>query len=368
MGREKLINFFYQTAILPITSHSPETTHDAVFRLLSCFERSDWFLKILRREFDTHNAEKLAVEAMGLKFPTPFSLAGGLIKYGEGACAMAMLGSGGLEAGTFTLHERRGNPRARKELLPDGRLINVKRIKRFADGTVINRMGFPNPGIEEGLRNLDRARQKAPIPIGINIGPNPDLTSYEDVMVDLKRNFEIVSQSQPPWITLNVSCPNIEEGQDRCARMEETLRLIKDCGQISGIPTLIKIGPDMNQEEIRSIVDEVKQGSYAGIIATNTTVDRTGPREKYAFIKQGGLSGPLLFERSLETVKLVREFDRQFGGEPLTIIGCGGIDSVGKWLQMKDAGANLCQIMTGFIFGGPYFFKRMNRDYLSYLS
>lgn len=85
MGKEKLIDFFYKNAVLPITSHFPEITHDLVFRFLDCFERSDWFLKTLRTEFGTHDTDKLSVKAMGLEFPNPFILASGLIKYGGGA-------------------------------------------------------------------------------------------------------------------------------------------------------------------------------------------------------------------------------------------------------------------------------------------
>lgn len=300
-------------------------------------------------------------------------MAGGLIKYGPGACTIGAMGVGGIEAGTFTLQSRIGNPRVQKELLPDGRKIRVKRIERFTDGTIINWMGLPNPGIKQGLENLEPARERSGVPLGINISVSPGLTDLCAKLQDLGQSLELVYDFGSSWITFNASCPNVEQGSSREDVLKETHRLMQVFDQIiSGIekrtkmpiPAFVKIGPDLTKEEVRLFVDWAKQCAFAGIIATNTTVDRTGPRNKYSDIPKGGLSGPLLFEKSLETVKSARNFDRELGGSPFVIVGCGGVDSIEKWQKMKEAGADLCQVMSGFIFDGPYFFKKMNRDYL----
>lgn len=371
MGKERLVDLIYQKAVLPLTSGSPEAAHDAVFTVIKYLERSDLFLEALRREFGVESARPLAVEALGIEFPSPFLLAGGLVKYGPGACTIGAMGAGGIEAGTFTWQRRVGNPRVREETIFDGRKIRVRRIERFSDGTIINWMGLPNPGTTKGVENLRQTRERIGVPLGVNVGVSPGLTDFCAKMQDLGQSLEAVYSLGPDWITFNASCPNVERGSSREEMMADTHRLMQGFDQIVAgiekrtkrvIPALVKIGPDMSEDEIRFFVDWTKQCAFAGIIASNTTVDRTGSREKYAYIAKGGLSGPLLFEKSLETVKLARNFDRELGGSPLVIVGCGGVDSIEKWQKMKAAGADLCQVMTGFIFGGPYFFKKMNRD------
>lgn len=375
MNKENTATFLYRKTVLPSTAPFCEQTHNTTFLLLEHLQNSNSFLKLLRKEFQL-NEERLRVNALGIEFSNPFLLAAGMDKDARAVSALATFGLGGIETGSFTLWFRKGNPQIREEILPNGGVIKVKRMERFPDGTVINWMGFPGVGTAKAVENLKVSREKAPIPVGVNIAASPGLMSERAKIEDLRMSLELIYPLKPAWITFNISCPNVEE-VDRDRKILEAMLLIGgfareaevlEKGLRLKVPRLIKFGPDMWSDEIGTMVKVTKENNYDGIVATNVTVDRTGSREKYAFIKKGGLSGPLLFEKSLATVRLVRQFDREFGGEPLVIIGCGGIDSVEKWIQMKNAGADLCQILTGFVFGGPYFFKKLNRKYLNNLQ
>lgn len=372
MNKENVASFLYRKIVLPSTAPFSEETHDATSLLLEHLQRSDVFLGLLKNEFNLRD-ERLRVNALGVEFPSPFLLAAGIDKDAKAVSALSRFGLGGIEVGSFTLQPRKGNPLVRKEILPSGQTMKVKRIERFPDGTVINWMGFPGIGTEKAVENLKVNREKTTVPTGVGIAVTPGLEGNRDKMRDLGLSLKLVYPLKPDWITLNVSCPNVNDNAIRGWVMEEAMMLITgfarraeslEKGLGFRVPRLVKIGPDMNSNEIRKIIKSTKQTNYDGIVATNTTIDRTGSREKYAYIRKGGLSGPLLFEKSLKTVRLVRQFDRKLDGKPLVIIGCGGIDSIEKWSQMKDAGADLCQILTGFVFGGPYFFKKLNRNYL----
>lgn len=373
--RERLATSFYKKVILSSTAPFSEKTHNVVLLALRRLQKSE-VLEVLREELQVDD-ERLKVNVLGLEFPNPFILAAGMDKDGIVIPAFTTFGLGGIEAGSFTLQGREGNPQIREETQPDGRRIKVKRMKRFSDGTVINWMGFPGVGTKKGVENLKGGMKGARVPVGVNIAATPELESEEEKINDITQSLELVYPLKPSWMTLNISCPNVEDVKGRRQKMEEGLLMVDVFAVKSRsleeeldfrIPALVKIGPDMNPEEIWTLVRQTKELGYDGIVATNTTVDRTGPRRKFAHIKKGGLSGPLLFEKSLQTVRVVKEFDQRLPGKPLVIMGCGGVDSAGRWLQMREAGADLCQILTGFVFGGPYFFKKLNREYLQSLN
>ncbi len=373
-----IVTSLYRNVFLPATARfpGPERTHEATLFILRQFQRSDTFINLLRQEFQLFD-ERLKVDAFGVEFPSPFLLPAGMVKDGVAVPVMAALGVGGIEVGSFTLQKRKGNPRVREEELADGKMIKIRRIERFSDGTVINWMGFPGVGTAKGKHNLETAIQTAGVPVGINLAVSPGLQSMEIKKLDLGESLTLVYQLHPKWITLNISCPNVEEGEDRALKLGEGLELIKYTARMMDVlgnehnfyvPRLVKIGPDMNYSEISTLVYLAKKFQYQGIVATNTTVDRTGSRERYAYIEKGGLSGPLLFEKALNTVRLVRDIDKELGGDRLALIACGGISSVEDWLQMKEAGADLCQILTGFVLGGPYFWKKLNQEYLGQMQ
>lgn len=137
MNKENVATFLYQKVVLPSTAPSCEQTHNTTLLLLEYLQRSDVFLRLLRREFQL-NDEKLKVNALGIEFPSPFLLAAGMDKDARAVAALTTFGIGGIEAGSFTWQARRGNPRVREETLPNGQTIEVKGLERFSDGTVIN--------------------------------------------------------------------------------------------------------------------------------------------------------------------------------------------------------------------------------------
>ena len=369
MSKERFANLLYKHAILPVTSFDPEATHDLLFKVFSRFEKSDLFLKAVKQEFGIED-RKLVVEMMGIEFPSTILLAAGIVKYGPGACIIAAMGAGGEDIGTFTFQKTDGNPKV--ETFPDGRKVKVKRIRRFPDGTIVNWMGLPNLGTEKGVENIKNVQDKICKPFGFNLAPTPGLGDIESSVADLRQSLEIVYRIHPSWNTLNLHCPNTldSEKQKRIDEAVQTMRgFAKAADTIEArtgiiIPKIAKIGPDMTPEDIKLIVLTAKECNFQAIKATNTTTDRTGEREKYAAYK-GGLSGPLLFERSLSTMEQVTKFDRELGGDPLVKIACGGIGSFDKLKKIQRAGADLFECATPFIFGGPYFWKRMNRDYLN---
>lgn len=371
MSKERIASFLYQKVVLPSTSPFCETAHEVTFKLLEQLQQSDFLLNVSRREFGFDD-KRLVVEALGLEFPSPFLLAAGIDKDARAIPALATLGVGGLESGSYTWEKREGNPKIRKEKLDNGRVVRVKRLERFPDGTIINWMGFPGVGTRQATANFEKARPKTQIPVGVSVAVSPDQKINRDEEIDLKMSLGLIYPRKPDWLTFNVSCPNCSDHY-REIMMVKTEKLMtffaKEANLLADqsdfrIPILVKLSPDMTTDQIERLVLKAKEEEFDGIVATNTTTDRTDLPKEYAGIKKGGISGPLLFERALETVRQVRKADRKLGGKPLVIMGGGGVDSVEKWVKMQEAGADLCQILTGFVFGGPYFFKNMNRQAL----
>jgi dihydroorotate dehydrogenase len=372
MSKENLVTAVYK-GILPLTSGNPEIAHNLVFSTLKRVDNYDCILDSLRREFKVDNMPRITIDTLKADFYSPYLLAAGLIKTGVGAATITQLGVGGIDAGTFTLQRWDGNPLTRKEKGFDGKEISINRIKRYKDGTIINRMGLPNPGIGNAIKTLESVREKISEPIFLNVSADPSLKDKEAIRKNLKDVLTLAYIYKPVAITLNVSCPNVEMGEDREERLRDVLWTIKAAGEILDeleakfkyrVPRLAKIGPDMVPEEIKEFVRTVKENHYEGIVATNTTTDRTGDRFKYANNPNCGLSGPYLLGKSLGTVRLVRKYDKELGGTPLVVIGCGGINSYEDYQKMRDAGSDdIVELMSGFIFGGPYFFKKLNSEY-----
>jgi len=373
MNKEQLITGVYKKILLPLTSGNPEKIHNAIFSIMNHSDYSETILNGLKNEFRLSNMPKVSIDALKTEFPSPFLLAGGLLKTGVGAATIAKFGPGGVDIGTLTLQRRDGNLPTRKEKLSDGKEITVRRIERFKDGTIINWMGLPNPGIKEAIETLRSMREKIDVPIILNISPDPLLKDKEAIAKNLIEVLTPAYIYKPDAITVNISCPNVETGENREERHEDALWTIKTAAKILDdlevkfkyrIPRLAKIGPDMFPKEIKEFIRATKENHYEGIVATNTTSDRTGARAKYAYIQKGGLSGPYLREKSLETVRLAREYDKESGGLPLIIIGCGGISTYKDYQQMRKAGSDeIVELMSGFIFGGPYFFKKLNAEH-----
>ena len=284
-----------------------------------------------------------AVEAMGLKFPNPVGLAAGLDKNGAHVDALAALGFGFIEIGTVTPRPQPGNPKPRMF-----RIVQKKAI--------INRLGFNNYGVDKLLSNISTAQfpQRGGI-LGINIGKNFDTpieNAVDDYLICLERVYSAAS-----YVTVNISSPNTKNLRELqkddaldalLGRLKaEQARLAEKHGKY--VPLALKIAPDLEDAQIQSIADLLRQHRMDGVIATNTTLSRDGVEGWLHADETGGLSGAPLFTRSTAVLKKLAV---ALAGE-LPIIGVGGIMSGEDAVAKLEAGASLVQIYSGFIYRGP---------------
>lgn len=324
----------------------PENVHYFVVKRLKWF--NDYFpfgKTILRSSFDIH-LKGLEREVFGLKFRNPVGLAAGFDKNGEYVEAMSNLGFGFIEVGTVTPLPQPGNDKPRMFRLQD-------------DDALINRMGFNNKGVDVMAERLRLLKDKAPgIIVGGNIGKNkatPNQDAVKDYIKCFDRLFDVVD-----YFVVNVSSPNtpgLRELQEK-EPLKALLNTLQQRNNKNGIsrPILLKIAPDLTNQQLDDIIDIVKETGIAGVIATNTTVDRDGLySEELIKCQMGGLSGKPLAKRSTEVIKYLSEKSNK--GFP--IIGVGGIHSPEDAKEKLAAGAALIQLYTGFIYEGPGLIKRI---------
>lgn len=297
------------------------------------------------------------VEVMGLRFPGPVGLAAGMDKDACHVDQLARLGFGSVEVGTLTPRAQPGNPRPR--------LFRLK-----PDHALINRMGFNNGGVEAAV---ERLRKRTPgIIVGGNIGRNKD-TPNERAAEDYLTCF-VALHPVVDYFVVNVSSPNtpgLRALQEKGPLLDLLLQLRRKGEELSGggtpRPILLKIAPDLTDEQLDDIVDVVQASGIAGVIATNTTIARDGLRTSKAevdAIGAGGLSGAPLRARSTRVVRYLR----QRLPRPYVIIGVGGIDSAEAAIEKLDAGADLVQVYSGLVYQGPSLLDRINNAYLQWKS
>ncbi|WP_299288143.1 quinone-dependent dihydroorotate dehydrogenase [uncultured Mucilaginibacter sp.] len=338
----------------------PEKIHHFVTTSLKSFNRFPGVAKLSRTVFTLENPS-LEREVFGLKFKNPIGLAAGFDKNGELMGEMANLGFGFVEVGTVTPLPQPGNPKPR-----------MFRLKE--DGALINRMGFNNLGVDVVAERIRRYRQSAPrtsnlkpqtphLVIGGNIGKNKN-TPNEDAVSDyvkcFDRLFDVVD-----YFVVNVSSPNtpgLRELQEKepLKKLLQTLQQRNRKNDVSR-PILLKIAPDLTNEQLDDITEIVKESGIAGVIATNTTIGREGLISPQKIKNEtGGLSGKPLTKRSTEVIRYLSEKS----GKAFPIIGVGGIHSAADALEKLEAGASLVQLYTGFIYEGPGLIKRINQRLL----
>jgi dihydroorotate dehydrogenase len=282
----------------------------------------------------TASHPELAVEVFGLRFPNPLGLAAGFDKNGEVPDAMLGLGFGFTEIGTVTPRPQQGNPRPR-----------LFRLKE--DEAVINRMGFNNEGHAAALRRLETRKGRGGI-VGVNIGANKD---SDDRIGDYVKGIEAFSHLAC-YFTVNISSPNtpgLRALQSR-AELETLLARLNDArgGQAKRPPMLLKIAPDLRDDELEDIAAACGGGNVDGIIVSNTTLSRDGLRSALKD-EQGGLSGrPLL---ALSTLQLAKIFLLTNGAIPL--IGAGGVHDAPSAALKIAAGASLVQLYSALVYKGP---------------
>lgn len=312
----------------------PETAHHVTLEGLQLAYKSG-----LSPLFKAQNTEK-PIDVMGLHFDNPVGLAAGLDKNGDYIDALAALGFGFIEIGTVTPRPQPGNPKPRLFRLPEHQAI-------------LNRMGFNNKGIDHLIEQVKQARYRGVL--GINIGKNFDTPlekAVNDYLIGLEKSYPYAS-----YITINISSPNtknlrqLQQGEEisrlLSALKDAQLRLQQQHGKY--VPLVVKIAPDLSDEEIRHIAGLLKSLAIDGVIATNTTIDRSAIADHPLANENGGLSGAPVREKSTAVVKKLA--DELSGALP--IIAAGGILN-GRDAQEKiEAGAKLVQIYSGLIYRGP---------------
>jgi dihydroorotate dehydrogenase len=327
-----------------------EKVHHWVMKRLS-FAYSIGFMRSLLKAAYVIKDPSLERTLWGITFPNPVGLAAGFDKDAKYTDPLACLGFGFIEIGTVTPRAQPGNPIPRLFRLP-------------ADKALINRMGFNNHGAENAANNLRKRNER--IIIGGNIGKNKD-TANEDATLDYERSF-MELYKVVDYFVVNVSSPNtpgLRALQEKGPLTELLNRLqVLNRNHRAGKPILLKIAPDLTDEQLDDIIDIVRTTHISGIIATNTTISRSGLVTNAAevdTIGAGGLSGLPLRTRATEVIKYIHT--NSDGKIP--IIASGGIFTAADAKEKLDAGASLVQVYTGFIYEGPGIAKKICKGLLS---
>ncbi len=329
----------YNIARRVLFSMNPETAHAVTMANL------DWVVHTGLHKLITHMPDEDPVTVMGVRFPNTIGLAAGMDKDGTRVSAFGGLGFGHVEIGTITPLAQPGNPKPRLfRLIP-------------AEG-VINRMGFNNEGVVqvlENLRSADAFRLRGGV-LGINIGKNA-VTPIENALSDYVKCLDAV-YDHADYIAVNISSPNTKnlrtlqgEGElDHLVKgITEKRADLKAERNGKHVPIAVKLAPDLENDEILRCVDTLMKYGIDAVIATNTTIGRKRVQGLLHAEETGGLSGAPLRERSTEVVRLVADHVK---GE-LPIIASGGVMSGADAVEKMEAGAQLVQLFTGFIYKGP---------------
>lgn len=333
----------YQSLLKPFLFRLPaENAHRLAFRSLRITQDVSPLKNLLPR---TTLAPEWERTLWGLPFRSPIGLAAGFDKNAELVDTWEQFGFGFIEIGTVTPRPQAGNPRPRLFRLPQ-------------DAALINRMGFNNDGVEQVRKRL--ARKKTQLVVGGNIGKNkdtPNEQAVEDYKICMEALFDVVD-----YFTVNVSSPNtpgLRDLQDK-EPLTNILQRLQDINQAkpNPKPLLLKIAPDLTDAQLDDIIEIYETTALSGLIATNTTISRAGlqtAKAEVAAIGAGGLSGAPLRERATEVIRYLR------AGLPqgAVLIGVGGIHDAASAREKLDAGADLLQVYTSFVYEGPGLVKKI---------
>lgn len=340
----------YKAIIRPILfSFDPEKIHYFTFSLIRNLSKIPGVKRLFNSQYVV-NDKRLERHLFGLKFRNPVGLAAGFDKNAVLYNELANFGFGFIEIGTVTPKAQEGNP--------------IRRLFRLKDDKgIINRMGFNNEGLKAAITQLKK--NKGQLIIGGNIGKNTK-TLPENYTQDYLECFNAL-HPYVDYFVLNVSCPNVGSH----AKLNDKaylLELIYSVQRANSIfkkqkPILLKIAPDLNDQQLDEIIEIIAETHLDGVIASNTSVDRTGLKateKRLSEIGNGGLSGQPIKEKSTKVIKYLADKSNK----AFPIIGVGGIHSAEDALEKLDAGADLVQIYTGFIYEGPKLIKRINEALL----
>ena len=320
----------------------PETIHDLAIKSLK-------FNYLPRKMFEVEDEQILNIELLGKNFPNPIGLAAGFDKSGEVYNSLLKFGFGFIEIGTVTPLKQFGNPKPRIFRLED-------------DSALINRLGFNNDGIEI-IKNRIKSEKKKGV-VGINIGPNKNTKDQKnDFCLGLKNFFDIAD-----YITVNISSPNTEglrdfHDQEKLEDLLLALNKIKSENKIN-IPLLLKISPDIKDNQISEIAVSAIKNDISGIILTNTTNSNKDKLISDFKKEEGGLSGEPLQQIS---TNMIKKFYKQLNGK-IPIIGVGGVNSGKSAYEKIIAGASLLQLYTGLVYKGPSIVKNIKKELIQILK
>lgn len=336
----------YKSIIRPVLfNFDPEKVHHFTFSFLRIINKIP-FVSTLIKNWYAVNDKRLEREVFGLKFKNPIGLAAGFDKDAKLYKELSNFGFGFIEIGTLTPKPQGGNPKKR-----------LFRLKE--DGGIINRMGFNNGGVFDAVERLKKNKN---VLIGGNIGKNkatPNEKAISDYEICFDALYEVVD-----YFVVNVSSPNtpnLRALQDK-EPLTELLQTLQNKNQTKPKvkPILLKIAPDLTNEQLLDIIDIVQNTKIAGVIATNTTISRENLISENQK-ETGGLSGKPLTHRSTEVIRFLSEKSNN----AFPIIGVGGIHSPEDAIEKLNAGASLIQLYTGFIYEGPKLVKAINKKLLS---
>ncbi|MBA4154680.1 quinone-dependent dihydroorotate dehydrogenase [Flavobacterium sp.] len=338
----------YKLLIRPILfCFDPEQVHYFTFSLIRFLNKIPGFGPLMKAMYEVKNP-KLEREVFGLTFKNPVGLAAGFDKDAKLFKELDNFGFGFIEIGTLTPKPQEGNPKKR-----------LFRLKE--DAAIINRMGFNNGGV---LEAVERLKKNKGVLIGGNIGKNKNTPNYEaasDYMICFEALFPHID-----YFVVNVSSPNTPnlralQDKEPLTNLLQTLQNLNEA-KPKQKPILLKIAPDLTDEQLLDIIDIVNETKIAGVIATNTTLSREGLLAENK-LETGGLSGKPLTKRSTEVIRFLSEKSNK----AFPIIGVGGIHSADDAIEKLNAGASLIQLYTGFIYEGPGLIKEINNRILKEL-
>ena len=341
----------YKQLLRPIFfSFDPEKIHHFTFSLVKFTSKIPGFKSIYRSLYVLEDV-KLERKLFGLTFKNPVGLAAGFDKNAVLYNELANFGFGFIEIGTVTPKAQEGNPKKRLFRLKD-------------DQGIINRMGFNNEGLQAAIEQLKKNKGK--LIIGGNIGKNTQ-TKPEDYTKDYLECFNAL-HPYVDYFVLNVSCPNVGSHAKLNDKdyLEELIGAVQNANATfeTQKPILLKIAPDLNHAQLDEIIELVRDTKLDGVIASNTSMDRSGlkaSKERLESIGNGGLSGRPVKEKSTAVIKYLSEKSNK----AFPIIGVGVVHSAKDALEKIDAGADLVQIYTGFIYEGPSLVKQINKAILN---
>ena len=325
-----------------IFSLDAETAHNVAIQSLK-------FNFLPNKIFEVEGEEILNIELLGKKFSNPIGMAAGFDKSGEVYNSLLKFGFGFVEIGTVTPLKQYGNPKPR-----------VFRLEE--DGALINRLGFNNDGIDKVKSRIRLEKNKGIL--GINIGPNKETEDQKNDFCKGLENFFNLAD----YITINISSPNTEglrdfHGQEKLRDLLLELNKIKKKNKTE-IPLLLKVSPDIKDEDVPEIINEAIKNNIAAIIISNSTNKNRENLRSVIKSESGGLSGEPLQQIS---TNMIKKFYKILNGQ-IPIIGVGGINSGKSAYEKIIAGASLLQLYTGFVYRGPFIVKKIKKELIQILK